>query len=1029
MESSARTRPETRRPRSRFGSSLLASLSLATFASAQPTTAPQEGVVTMEAFSVTGSNIKRLDVESALPVTVVTRETIEARNAITPVEMLTSLPQVTNVPLNESTQGSAGARGDVSAINLRGIGASNSLILLNGRRLVAHPTSGALNYSVNVNQLPTQGIGQIEVLRDGASSIYGSDAVAGVINYIMSRDFRGTEVKVRYGEPEAGGGSNVQGTLTFGKDFAGGRARLLTTVDYLYRDAIRLSEREFTASADHTAQAPAPFNVPGSQFDGRGVVGPYPTFRIGTATATNWFRPVNGVLTLTSVGPTRAANPEFYTNINQFFIGSPRSKRTNWFTAFEYDLTDSVTAFADLSFYHADSSTVRTPISINAPTGDSLAPISVDNPFNPYGSRFYSVTGAPNADGTARLVGAPRPIVLLAELIKDLPPDQTIVTSNLYRYVAGLRGKLGDTWTWEAGGLFSKAAVTDQSPNYVRESLLQAALMRTDATAFNPFGATFKVEGGAVVFDRAYTNPASVMGSFVRPFRRDGKSEITSFDARASGTVYSLWSGDISLAVGGEYRLEEFSDLRPPFISINPPNSGLNPLDNDFLQFPPAPDSSGDRTISSVYAETVIPLVAPKNNMPLLKSLEVAASVRYEKYNDFGETTKPKVGVNWRPLDAVMLRASYSEGFTAPSLPMLYAPTQFTTSGAPGTFDPYRNAATNEGPYVTRNITSGNAELQPATSEGKSVGIVIEVPKVTGLSLTADYWEIAQEDVIGSRTVAQAFSSDDALLRAFTAQQLAAGQPINSIDAGSGTAAYKGDPAIVRLAPSAADIALFQARNAANPGSQFAVVGPVLSIASPFLNLAEGFVSGWDFGLNYSVPQMAIGKFSFNTDWSYLLESYTIQNPPNARPIYNERREVNGASRWRGSSTIGWRKNLWAASFSAYYTGPFADTGATTTAAIYESLGRPAYIMPMFDAGATVYRYKIEEVLTFNASVSRRFAATGDSWLKDTSIRVGVVNLTDLEPPLASGATGYSTGVHGNLLVGRTWTMEISKRF
>jgi outer membrane receptor protein involved in Fe transport len=983
----------------------------------------------MEAFSVTGSNIKRLDVESALPVTVLTRETIEARNAITPVEMLTSLPQVTNVPLNESTQGSAGARGDVSAINLRGIGASNSLILLNGRRLVAHPTSGALNYSVNVNQLPTQGIGQIEVLRDGASSIYGSDAVAGVINYIMSREFRGTEVKVRYGHPEAGGGSNVQGTLTFGKDFAGGRVRLLTTVDYLYRDAIRLTEREFTASADNTARAPAPFNVPGSQFDGRGAVGFYPTFRIGTATATNWFRPVNGVLTLTSVGPTRAANPEFYVNSNQFFIGSPRSKRTNWFTALEYDLTDTLTAFADLSFYHADSSTVRTPISMSAPTADSLAPISVDNPFNPYGSRFYNVTGAPNTDGTARLVGAPRPIVLLAELIKDLPPDRTLVTSNLYRYVAGLRGKLGDTWTWEAGGLFSKAAVTDQSPNYVRESLLQAALMRTDATAFNPFGSTFKVEGGAVVSDRPYTNPASVMASFIRPFRRDGKSEIASLDARASGTVYSLWSGDISLALGGEYRLEEFSDLRPPFVSINPPDSGLNPLDNDFLQFPPAPDSSGDRTISSVYAETVIPLVAPKNNVLLLKSLEVAASVRYEKYNDFGDTTKPKVGVNWRPLDAVMLRASYSEGFTAPSLPMLNAPTQFTTSSAPGTFDPYRNAATGEGPYVTRNITSGNAELQPATSEGKSVGIVIEVPKVTGLSLTADYWEIAQEDVIGSRTVAQSVSSDDALLRAFTAQQLASGRPINSIDAGSGTSAYKGDSAVVRLAPSASDIALFGARNAANPGSQFAVVGPVLSIASPFLNLAEGFVSGWDFGLNYSVPQMEIGKFSFNTDWSYLLESYTIQNPPNARPIYNERREVNGASRWRGSSTIGWRKNLWSASFSAYYTGPFADTGATTTAAIYQSLGRPSYIMPMFDAGATVYRYKIDEVMTFNASVSRRFAATGDSWLKDTSIRVGVVNLTDLEPPLAPGATGYSTGVHGNLLVGRTWTVEISKRF
>lgn len=136
-------------------------------------------VLKLEAVSVTGSNIRRLDTEKVLPVTIISREAMEARSAITPVDLLTALPQVTNVPLNETTQGSAGARGDVAAVNLRGIGTSNTLILLNGRRLVSHPSSGALNYAVNVNQLPTQGIAQVEVLRDSASSVYGSDAVAG----------------------------------------------------------------------------------------------------------------------------------------------------------------------------------------------------------------------------------------------------------------------------------------------------------------------------------------------------------------------------------------------------------------------------------------------------------------------------------------------------------------------------------------------------------------------------------------------------------------------------------------------------------------------------------------------------------------------------------------------------------------------------------------------------------------------------------------------------------------------------------
>src|SRR5258708_837211 len=209
----------------------------------KPSIKETDEAIKLEAVSVTGSNIKRLDVEKVLPVTIMSAEAMEVRSAITPAELLTALPQVTNVPLNETTQGSAGARGDIAAINLRGIGASNSLILLNGRRLASHPTSGALNYSVNVNQLPTQGIAQIEVLRDSASSVYGSDAVAGVVNYIMRKDFRGTELKARYGVPEQGDGQSVQTTLSFGSDFACGPGRFLGTLPYRYRDVLFLLDR------------------------------------------------------------------------------------------------------------------------------------------------------------------------------------------------------------------------------------------------------------------------------------------------------------------------------------------------------------------------------------------------------------------------------------------------------------------------------------------------------------------------------------------------------------------------------------------------------------------------------------------------------------------------------------------------------------------------------------------------------------------------------------------------------------------
>ena len=191
--------------------------------------------VKLEAFTVTGSNFKRLDQENVLPVTVFNLEAMEVRNALTPVEMLTALPQITNLPLNESQNGGANSRGDNANVNLRGIGAGSTLVLLNGRRVAPHPITsndgGVPAFYANVNQLPTQGLERIDVLRDGASSIYGSDAVAGVINYVTRRDFRGTDVRTRFGVPEHGGGENLQVTLTHGRDFAGGKGRLLLTLD------------------------------------------------------------------------------------------------------------------------------------------------------------------------------------------------------------------------------------------------------------------------------------------------------------------------------------------------------------------------------------------------------------------------------------------------------------------------------------------------------------------------------------------------------------------------------------------------------------------------------------------------------------------------------------------------------------------------------------------------------------------------------------------------------------------------------
>ena len=986
-------------------------------------TGPVEEVV------VTGSNLRRTDAEGVLPVTVLGQDAMNLRDALTPVEMLTALPQVTGVPASEAPRGGSGARGDISTVSLRGLDASATLVLLNGRRLVAHPTTEQMNFAPNINQLPTQGLARIEVLRDGASSIYGSDAVAGVVNYITNRNFEGTQGRMRIAGPEHGGGESVQATLTHGNQFAEGRGRWLTTFDAFNREPIYLRDRDFSASANNSSRVPAPFNALGGPFDGRAAGGVFSSFRVGAGTQTNYFRPVNGALALTNVAPTRANNPEFYGNTNDDNMALGDSLRFNSFTSIEYELNDSVTLFSDLSFYKAESQLIRSPLVLNAPAADQLAPMAIDNPYNPYGSRFYDPAGTPNADGTARLVGTPRTISLVGGPFNSALNEETNVDSQTYRVVGGARGKIANRWDWEVGGLYSYSKVSDKSPEHVRESLFHEALLRTTPdSAYNPFGYTFKVAGGAVVPDQPYTNPQGVYDSFMQEWARYGNSTLGSIDARVSGSLLSIWSGDISAALGAEYRVEKYEDFRPPFAGVNPVGSGLDPNDNDFSPASPKPDASGDRNVTSVYAEAILPLVSRANGVPLVDTLELTASVRHERYSDFGETTKPKVGLNWRPVRPLMIRASYNEGFTAPSLPLLNSKNQWSYAGPPGAVDVYRNTATNEGPYISRNGTSGNPDLQPVDSEGISAGFVLDVPFVRGLSVSADYWQIKQSNLIGSLSAAQIRNSDLLLLQSYTLQQIAAGVPVGSIDLGEGTTGYRGDPAITRDAPTDADRALFAAYNAANPGSPLATAGRVFQIDAPPLNLSDGVTAGWDFSVNYNLL-LPIGELTLNTDWSLVTKSHTTLDLPGGVTLYNERLNVDGVTKWRGSTTASWRNGDWAGGLSAYYIGSYADSLATTTAALYESLGRPDYIVKQYTGNATVYRYKVDDVLYFNGFGAYTFSAGG--WLNDSTVRLGIINLTDKEPPVSSGnfGFGYSGSVHGSLVAGRTWTLEFSKQF
>ncbi len=346
--------------------------------------------------------------------------------------------------------------------------------------------------------------------------------------------------------------------------------------------------------------------------------------------------------------------------------------------------------------------------------------------------------------------------------------------------------------------------------------------------------------------------------------------------------------------------------------------------------------------------------------------------------------------------------------------------------------DTYRSAVTGlttDGPSNRRSVASGNPNLQPEESKGKSAGIVIEVPGLSGLSVGVDYWEISQSNVIAA---SGSIPDDNQALNAATQAALAAGQTIGTIDLGSGTSSYQGDPSVVRLAVTQADRDFFTAYNATRTaGNQRAVVGAIDILRTTYFNKFSQFVNGFDFDLNYRLPKLAIGTFTFNTTWTKLVDfhAYNAAGASRTDLLWTNSADVGGATpKWRGSASLGWRRQAWSAGFSAYYIGDYSDSGATTTLATYESLGRPGYIVPVFTNGGTVYRYRVQDSISYNASVSYRIR-TKSKWTKDTTIRLGVVNLFKAEPPLSSDSRGYDPAIYNLMARGQSWSVQVTKRF
>lgn len=893
--------------------------------------------------TVTGTYIRNIDVQTALPVTTITQQDIALSGASTVSDLLSQLPQSAAFDNNETSTGPNDARGDAASINLRGLGSGNTLVLLNGRRIAPHPISaGAVpRLSTNINQIPLGAIERIEVLRDGASALYGSDAVAGVVNIILKKDFDGLDAHVRYGHVETGGLGETSATLLGGHNSDDGRTNVMGFLGLYRRTALQASDKSFTSTGDLRDRA----NSTSTRWDNRSLSGPYGNFVTGTANADGSFSyrdvtAIDGDTFHTAPGdngvdivPGSLPRSLRYDYTPDYTL-LPKTRRYQFYGAVNHDFDNDIHAYADAFYYHAHSfiANAASPISANS-DNDIYVPAS--NYYNPFGTRFYGPgTAHPDEQPSDVLIKNYRPV--------EIGLRTADVTSKAWQVSAGLRGLIG-SWQWDVGADYGKGQTVDYGGNMMSESRLRAQLALDTPDAFNPFGGP-----GA-------NTPTALDAVRITTWRK-GSAGLGSINARASGDLFDIPGGSVQAAAGLQYRHESYSDRRDPFT-----------LNDDVIALSQSADADGSRNVYAAFAELFVPIFSESNSIPGLHRLELSLAGRTEHYSDFGDATKPKVSLAWSPVDWLLLRGTYSEGFRAPTLAQVF--TGQIVRRNTGTPDPYRVDVTgtpadlgDESRQVRR---GGNPDLGPEQAKENSFGFVFQAPFARNLSISADYFRIRQQDVIDTYGEAQQLALDFQLR-----------------ESGQGS-----NPNVVRLPVTDADRAAFAAWNAAHPDDQRAPAGTIDYVRDTFINIARREVSGVDFGLKYRLRQTRLGNFNFKVNIAYLDEF--LQQLDASSPE-QQQLEYNGLPRVRGVAGVEWNRHRYSAGLLARYISSFKDTSAPT------------------DANGDYFRVKAWTV--YNAYVGLKL---GDPDARHaSSLRLGINNVFDKDPPLADENRGYFETIH-----------------
>ncbi len=711
---------------------------VALMAAATPAFA-QSGEV--EEVVVTGSRIARQDLVSSSPVTTVTSDDIKVVGATNVEEYLNTLPQlIAGATKSTNVTGQADATAN---LNLRGLGAKRTLVLVNGKRFMASNQQGI----VDVNNIPASLVDRVEVVTGGASAVYGSDAMAGVVNFILKDKFDGLMVEGQYGLSGKGDAQDWSTSLTLGT--SSDKASVWLHVNYEDRSTLRGTERELSRYS--TIDSNGTFIRSGTAGRVGGALIGVPTPN-GSGGFTNRDYALDNLVPR----PFITATDTNYELQQDYAIQIPL-KRTNVYGRGTYEFTDDIKGYVEFAYNNVDSRAIlaRTAPNIRETT---------NVPGLPYNASFVSPSMAALLAARSNPTA---PFALRFEAPSQFPKREIAFTRDLYRVIGGFEGHLGD-WKWDASYSYSHLATTEvQKGDISRRTFVEASTpSATDPTkcaSGNP----------RCVLVTNLTNWSPELVKFLRVDNLS-TTELTEkiLQANISGSPFSLPAGAVGVAVGAERRTVSSADNPAPTL-----------LDFASAGFGERNATAGEYDVTELYAEAIVPLLS---DLPFVDYLGLELAARYSDYSTAGEVKTYKAGGEWRINSDVRLRALYQRAARAPNIAELFGGLVNTY---PSMTDPCSRSANPTGQVAALCIAQGvpasaigsyqqngaaiearlvsNANLKVETSDTITLGAVWTPSFLPGFNLTLDYFDIKIDDAIERMgggpqgTLAACFASND----------------------------------------------------------------------------------------------------------------------------------------------------------------------------------------------------------------------------------------------------------------------------